>query len=129
MFKTVWLLPCLALAVTGADVTGKWAGVIEVKDASSGESINTQVKAEFDQKSSEVSGCIGRKEDEETEPIRNGKLNGNALVFEVRPPQSAGAIKFNLVLIADNRFEGSMDGNIASGPIRGTVKLIRQAAP
>jgi len=126
--RMLWLVPCMALSMWGADVSGKWSGIIEVNDGSSGDIINTPVKAEFDQKAAQVSGKIGRKEDEECEPIRNARLEGNTLVFEVRSPEIAAAFKFNLALVGSNRIEGDMRGAIDSGPITGKVKLTREGA-
>jgi len=123
--KKLWLLPCLAVTLWGVDVSGRWSGVIEVDDTSSGTKINTPVKAEFDQKTTPISGKIGRKEDDEAEPIRNGKLEGKTLIFEVRSPETSGAMKFNLVLVSDNRIEGDMKGSVDTGPITGKVKLTR----
>src|SRR5215813_9487793 len=121
----LWLLPCLSCALWESDVSGKWSGVIEVDDTSSGTKINTPVKAEFNQQTSAVSGKIGRKEDEEAEPIRNGKVQGNTVIFEVRSPETSGAMKFSLTLVSDNKIEGDMKGAIDSGPITGKVKLTR----
>ena len=89
--KKLWLLPVFTLALWGADINGKWTGNIEVADPSSGDKINTPVKAQFDQNSAGISGKIGRTEDEEQEPIRNAKLDGKNLVFEVTAPETTGA--------------------------------------
>jgi hypothetical protein len=128
-YKLYLLLPCLTVALWGADVSGKWSGVIEVDDTSSGTKINTSVKAEFTQQTTAVSGKIGRKEDEEAEPIRNGKVQGNTVVFEVRSAETSGAMKFSLVVVGDNRIEGDMKGAVDTGPITGKVKLTREATP
>jgi hypothetical protein len=127
MFRTLWLLPLLALSLLGSDVSGRWSGSIEVNDPSSGERINTPVKAEFSQSAASLSGKIGRREDEECEPIRNGKVEGDTLIFEVRAPEMSGIFKFQLTLVAGNRIEGEMKGAIDTGPIAGTVKLAREA--
>lgn len=127
MIRALWLLPFLVLTLFGADITGRWSGSIEVNDPSSGEKINTPVKAEFSQSAASVSGRIGRKEDEESEPIRNGKLEGTMLVFEVRAFEMSGTFKFRLALVDGNRIEGEMKGAIDTGPIAGTVRLTRQA--
>ncbi|HZT33536.1 MAG TPA: hypothetical protein VFA33_26850 [Bryobacteraceae bacterium] len=125
--KKLWLLPCLAMVLTAADISGKWIGSIEVADDSSGTTINTPVRAEFEQKSNLLSGKIGRREDQQTESIRNGKVEGTKIVFEVTSPETAGAMKFDLTLEGD-RIEGNMKGSLDSGPITGKVHLVRQAA-
>ncbi len=128
MRRMLWLVPCFALSMWGADLSGKWSGIIEVNDGSSGDIINTPVKAEFDQTATHISGKIGRKEDEQCEPIRNARLEGNTLVFEVRTAEIPTAFKFSLELVGSDRIEGRMKGAIDTGPITGKVKLTREAA-
>ena len=125
MMKRIWLLPLAALALYGADVSGKWTGSVEITDPSSGEKISTPVKAEFQQKGGDVSGTIGRQEDAEGEAIRAGKLEGNNLVFEVQPAEATSAMKFTLVLAGDDRIEGGMEGAVDVGKISGKVVLTR----
>jgi hypothetical protein len=121
--KCIWLLPVLALALYGADITGKWTGNIEVADPSSGDKINTQVKAEFAQKAEAITGKIGRSGDERAEPIRNARIEGKNLLFEVQSPETTGLVKFNLVVVDENRLEGEMQGAIDVGNISGKVTL------
>ncbi len=121
--KALWLVPLFALTMFGADVSGKWSGSIEVSDPSTGDKINTPVKVIFDQKNGTVSGKIGRTEDDQTEDIRNGKLDGNKLTFDVQPPEATSAMKFQLVLVADDRIEGEMKGAVDVGNVSGKVTL------
>ena len=123
--KAVAVLIISVLALYGADVTGTWKGRIEVADPGSGETISTEVTARFDQKSGEVSGKIGRTQDTQLETIRNGKLDGKALVFEVKGPEATTPWKFSLVLVSDDRIEGEMRGAVDVGSISGKVVLIR----
>jgi hypothetical protein len=109
------------------DVSGTWSGSIEVEDNAGGSSITTPVRAEFLQKSNLVSGKIGRKEDEQAETIRNGKIDGTKISFEVSSVETTSAMKFNLVLVGD-RLEGEMKGMIDSGEITGKVRLTREAS-
>jgi hypothetical protein len=122
--KPLFLLPFLALVMYGADITGKWTGAVEISDPA-GEKIQARVRAEFTQKSADVSGTIGREEDAETQAIRAGKLDGKNLVFEVQPPEATSAIKFTLVVVSDDRIEGDMQGAIDTGKISGKVTLTR----
>ena len=39
--KLLWLLPVLALALYGADLTGKWTGTVDVADPGNGDKIST----------------------------------------------------------------------------------------
>ena len=124
--KRLLLLAALMVPATwGADLTGKWTGVIEVNDASSGTRIDTPVRAEFSQKDKSVSGKIGRREDEQSEAIRNGVVEGDEMRFEVTSPETTGAINFNLKVVDADRLEGEMKGAIDSGPITGKVRLTR----
>ena len=121
--KALWLVPVFALTMLGADISGKWSGDIEVSDPSSGDNKNTPVKVVFDQKDGTVSGQIGRSEDEQSEAIRNGKLEGNKLTFDVQPPEATSAMKFQLVLVANDRIEGEMKGAVDVGNVSGKVTL------
>ena len=123
--KAIGVIILSALALYGADVTGTWKGSIEVADPANGEKISTEVTARFDQKSNEVSGKIGRTQDDQPETIRNGKLDGKTLVFEVQPPEATAPMKFSLVLVSDDRIEGDMKGDIDAGSISGKVVLTR----
>ncbi|MGO9260779.1 MAG: hypothetical protein ACLQU1_31395 [Bryobacteraceae bacterium] len=123
--RKIWLLPLVALAMYGADISGKWTGSVEIADPSSGEKMSIPVKAEFTQKAAEVSGTIGREQDTEAQAIREGKLDGKNLVFEVQPPEGTSAIKFKLVVVSDDRIEGDMQGAVDAGNISGKVILTR----
>ncbi len=79
MKKALWLFPFLALALSGADVSGKWSGTIDVEDAGN----TTPVSVELVQKSDLVSGKIGRQGGGDEGTIRNGKIDGAKVSFEV----------------------------------------------
>jgi hypothetical protein len=123
--KAVGILILSVFALYGADVTGTWKGSVEVVDPANGEKISTEVTAHFEQKSNDVSGKIGRTQDDQPEAIRNGKLDGKTLVFEVQPPEATAPMKFSLVLVSDDRIEGDMKGAIDVGSISGKVVLSR----
>ena len=120
----LWLFLCLPLLMAGADISGKWSGSIEVGDNAGGSSVTTPVKVEFEQKGNLVSGTIGRREDERGESIRNGKVEGARISFEVTSPETLSAMKFNLVL-EGNQLKGEMKGMVDSGEIVGKVSLTR----
>ena len=122
--RALWLLPLLTATLVAADVSGKWAGNIEVEDTAGGAAIHAAIRAEFSQKAEAVTGKIGR-ENEGYEAIQNGKLvDGKRLVFDVSYPDADGAFKFELVLDGD-RLEGKMTGTMDGGPISGKVRLAR----
>jgi hypothetical protein len=123
--KCLWLLPALALALYGADVTGRWTGTVDVADPGNGDKISTNVRAEFTQKADVVAGKIGRVQDEQLEQIRAGKIDGKMLTFEVQPEEATKPMKFTLTLLTDDRIEGDMVGEIDVGKITGKVVLIK----
>jgi hypothetical protein len=123
--KAIGVLILSVLSLYGADVTGTWKGSVEVADPANGEKISTEVTAHFEQKSNDVSGKIGRTQDDQPETIRNGKLDGKVLVFEVQPSEAATPLKFSLVLVSDDRIEGDIKGTLDAGSISGKVVLTR----
>ena len=123
MKRMLWLLPCVALALSGADLTGKWAGSIEIEDSGT----TTPVSVQFVQKEALVSGKIGRTGGGDEENIRNGKVDGKKVSFEVTSPHTSGPMKFTLTLEED-RLEGEMKGSVDEGEIVGKVKLAREKA-
>jgi len=122
--KRLWLIPVMALALY-ADVTGKWTGTVDVQDPSNGDKISTRVRAELTQKAGAVTGKIGRAQDEQLEQIRDGKLTGKTLTFEVMPEEAASPMKFTLTVVSDDRIEGDLNGAIDVGKISGKVVLTR----
>ena len=123
--KAIWLLPALALALYGADLSGKWTGTVDVLDPGNGDKISTKVRAEFTQKANALAGKIGREQDEQLEQIRDGKIAGTTVTFEVQPEEATKPMKFTLTLKGDDRIEGDMIGEIDVGKITGKVVLTR----
>jgi hypothetical protein len=123
--KRLFLLPMLTLALYAADLTGTWTGTVDVSDPSNGDKISTPVKAELKQAADAVTGKIGRTQDQNLESIRDGKLEGKVLTFNVLPEEATKPMKFTLTLVTDNRIEGDMVGEIDVGKIQGKVVLTR----
>jgi hypothetical protein len=113
----------LALPLAAADITGKWSGTIEIADVGGGP-VHTSVRAEFAQKSTAVSGKVGRPGDDDS-PIRNGKVEGEEISFEVISPETTRPMRFKLKLVGE-RLEGEMKGEIDEGEIVGKVTLSRE---
>ena len=120
MKKAFWILPCLALVMSGADVSGKWSGTIDVEDAGS----STEVQIELVQKADTLSGKIVRTGATDETPIRNGKVDGEKISFEVPYAEGSTTFKFTLTL-ANDHLEGEMRGSMDQGEIVGKVKLTR----
>jgi hypothetical protein len=123
--RSLFLLPLLTLTLYAADVTGKWTGSVDVADPSNGDKISTPVKAELKQSAAAVTGKIGRTQDDNLEYIRDGKLDGKKLTFNVLPEEATKPLTFTLTLVSDNRIEGEMSGEIDVGKIQGKVVLTR----
>src|SRR5215467_7158973 len=98
MKKAFWILPCLAVALSGADVSGKWSGTIDVEDSGS----STEVQVELVQKADTLSGKIGRTGGGDEGTIRNGKVDGQKISFEVVSAQATNPFKFTLTLVNDH---------------------------
>jgi len=123
--KRLWLLPCIAVSLMAAGVSGKWTGTVEVDDPSGGGAINTPVHAEFLQKGNGITGKIGREEDSQPDAIQNARLDGKHLTFEVSSAETGGVFKFALTLDGD-KLDGVMNGSMDDNPINGKVHLTRQ---
>jgi|SRR5579863_4716206 len=119
MKSSLWLLPFLALSLYGADVSGKWSGTIDIEDAGS----STPVQVELVQKADVLSGKVGHAGGD-SEAIRNGKVEGAKVSFEVFSSQTNSPWKFTLTLVED-RLEGEMKGTADEGEVVGKVKLNR----
>jgi hypothetical protein len=110
-----------------ADISGTWKGSVVVDDPTSGSTIDTQVRADLHQKADAITGAIGRQEDQTGESIRNAKLDGRRLTFEVSSTEANGLVKFTLTLDGD-RLDGDISGTMDGTAIAGKVHLIRQTA-
>jgi len=76
------------------------------------------------QKSDLVSGKIGRQGGGDEGTIRNGKVDGAKVSFEVVAHDNNSPFKFTLTL-ANDTLEGEMKGSVDEGEIVGKVKLTR----
>jgi hypothetical protein len=119
------LVLALATRLVAADLTGAWVGTVVVADPANGEKISTTVKAQLEQKGAAISGKIGREHDQDLEQIRNGKVDGNTLTFEVQPEEATSPMVFTLTLVSEDRIEGGMKGQVDTGNVTGTVALTR----
>ena len=123
MKKAFWLLPCLALALSGADVSGKWSGTVDVEDAGS----TTAIQVELVQKADQLTGKVAVQGGGNESTIRNGKVDGTKVSFEAVSPEYTTPFRFTLTLVNDT-LEGEMKGSMDEGEIVGKVKLSRDKA-
>jgi len=121
MKKAFLLLPFLAFALSASDVSGKWSGTIDIEDAGS----TIPIQVEFVQKSDVLSGKVGRTGQADEATIRNGKVDGAKVIFEVVSSETNSAFKWTLTLMND-QMEGEMKGSTDDGEIVGKVKLSRE---
>ena len=109
-----------ALALAGADVSGKWSGTVEVK-VSEGDPQNYALQLQLTQKGEQVDGTIGRGDGEQV-AIQQGRLQGAKFTFQVTAPETMDPVKCVLVLNGD-RLEGDLKGTVDGGPLTGRVLL------
>ena len=123
--RALTLLLTLAATMCAADLSGNWTGTVDVADPANGDKISTPVKAQLKQSAAAVTGKIGRTQDTQLENIRDGKLDGKTLTFNVLPEEATKPMVFTLTLVSDDRLEGKMLGEIDVGKIEGKVVLTR----
>jgi hypothetical protein len=70
---------------------------------------------------------IGRKSDAEAEAEGTGRLEGNVLTFAVKSVEGSAPFQFRLLLSANDRLEGDMEGAVDTAKITGKVRLSRDA--
>jgi hypothetical protein len=110
------------LIAQAGDVSGKWAGIIEIDD--SGNKIETPVEMKLEQKDGALSGKIGRTNDPESVEIRNAKVEGDKLTFEASSPEVSASMTFNLT-VQGERMHGEMRGAAEGNDIVGKVSFSR----
>lgn len=125
MFRTAFLTFALSFLLSGdaANPAGKWSGVIEINDSTTG-LIKTPVQLELAQHDGALTGNIGRRLDEDKVPISNGKVTGNDVIFEAASAETSGSMKFTLRL-EGNTMRGEMRGKIEDGQIVAKVSFDR----
>ena len=113
----LFVLSALALC---ADVTGKWSGTIQIKDAQ-GDQKTESAYLILKQEGAALSGSGGPNE-EKQHPMRNGKVEGSKLTFEiVVSPEGDRVMKFALTVSGDQ-----IDGDVSAPSKEGgpeTAKL------
>jgi hypothetical protein len=107
-----------------ADVSGNWAGVIEVR-AGSGSPDRVRVQLHLEGKGSAIAGEIGREGESQRVAITNGRVEGNTVSFEASSRQTQGPVQFRLTLVRDH-LEGEVTGTAEQHQFRGQVNLTRE---
>ena len=119
------ILPALfaaALAVYGADVTGKYTGTAEFQNPN-GESRKGEVYMDLKQDAGKLTGAAGPNESE-TFPISNGKVDGDNVTFDVSPHD--GPV-MKVVLKHDNgKLKGEAMGEREGAKMKVVFELTRK---
>jgi hypothetical protein len=80
MRRLLSILAVFTLSLAAADVTGKWSGTIEVKR--NGEAKTEPALVILKQEGAVLTGSGGPNESEQ-HAMRNGKVDGNKITFEI----------------------------------------------
>ncbi|HYK87702.1 MAG TPA: hypothetical protein VE398_02960 [Acidobacteriota bacterium] len=118
MRKVLGCVLLTSVVVLGAGkLSGKWSGSFDIS-SSDGESHPDSAFMVLKENGGTVEGTAGPNADEQME-IRNGKLDGDKLTFEV--VKEGGTIKFDLVFEGDS-IKGTAEGQRPDG-VKMTAKL------
>ena len=109
--RLLWLTMLSAALLAAADATGKWSGTVEIN--SNGEAKSEPAFLILKQDGMTLTGSGGPQEDHQF-PMRNGKIDGERLTFEIPLGENAERVmSFNLTISGD-----SIQGEV-SGPSKG----------
>ncbi|HWR50539.1 MAG TPA: hypothetical protein VN428_05505, partial [Bryobacteraceae bacterium] len=108
------LLPILFLtgALFGADLTGRWTGMVEYKTPD-GEPRSGGAFVMLKHDGDAITGKAGPTEDE-AQPISNAKFDGQKLILAVTAP-NGNVVRLALNLVEENKLEGTMELERESG--------------
>jgi len=116
--RLLTILVVSALSLCAADLTGKWAGTVEVKH--DGESKTEPALVILKQTGMALTGSGGPNESEQHE-MRNGKVDGNKVTFEIALNEER-VMYFNLTA-TDDQIEGEVRAKAKSGEGNDTARL------
>ncbi len=116
---SAWML--LVLALSGSDVAGWWSGSFDV--FAGGKTGKQLVYMNLLRRGSEITGTAGPHEDAQW-PVANGKIAGDRITFEVRPPEGS-AVRFYLRFV-DDVLQGEARARRDGRLYRARVKVTRE---
>jgi|SRR3954465_719009 hypothetical protein len=119
IFRLAFLVAILATAAHAIDVSGDWTG--KTKLSVDGKVEEDTIYLSLKQAVNIVTGTTGPTLEKQT-PIRNGKVEGNRVVFEVPVPN--GIFKFDLYLEG-----GHLKGDLTANAQGQTIKAVMDAVP
>ncbi len=120
MKSFLFLFLSLTLALSAADVAGKWAGSYDVA-MSDGDTMKGKVTLTLQQDGGAVTGTAGS--DQGQMKILNGKLDGDKLSFELQTEQHK--IMFDLRLQEDEHLKGEGKGEADGNKLNVKLDLTR----
>jgi hypothetical protein len=97
--RTLICLLAAAACAYAADVTGKWTGSVEIKNPE-GEIQTHAISFQFRQSGQELTGALSA--DGKEIQITNGKVEGDAVSFQVQPGDEAPTFTVKLTLAEDD---------------------------
>lgn len=122
MKKLIVLFALFAVAAFAADLTGTWAGNLDL--TIDGDQQSSTAKIVLKQDGEKVTGTAGR-EDEGQAPIQNATVDGDTLSFDIKPADEAPLIHIVLKLDGDS-LTGTAK-SVGEGPaIEGKLDLKRE---
>ena len=106
-----------AIALPAADLTGKWTGA-----AKGLEDEENSAVLHLKQNGAEITGTAGPS-DEQQWPIRNGKIEGDKITFQL--PTDGPTVRFELSLVEDH-MKGKATFDLDGNPKTVTLDLTRK---
>ena len=97
--RTLICLLAVAACACAADVTGKWAGNVEIATPQ-GEAERHPITFELRQSGHELTGALAS--DGRESQIKNGKVEGHAVTFQVQPGDEGPTWTVKLTLAGDD---------------------------
>ena len=119
------ILALLLLVVpvfAAADVAGKWSGSLQTTRAD-GKPSDDKVFMTLAQKDADVTGTAGPSADIQ-QPIRNGKVSGDNLAFEMTTPD--GAVVVFALTLANGHLKGEASAEFRGTKFKGVVDATRE---
>ncbi|HEY2932109.1 MAG TPA: hypothetical protein VGK99_10215 [Acidobacteriota bacterium] len=121
MKKSAATILCVALSslvLLGADISGKWSGSF-VTTNPEGETRQDKAFLKLKQEGSEITGTAGPNEEKQW-AIRNGKIDGTRITFEVQTDEPL--MKFDLQVV-DGRIKGEAKAEKDGRTLKATLDL------
>ena len=111
-----------AATLAAGDLTGKWSGSFNFTRPD-GEKRDDQAYMVLKQEGETVTGTVGPNVDRQW-PLKNGKLQGQKLTFEVQPEGDGPLVKFDLTFEGE-RIHGEAKAQSNEGQLQAKLDLKR----